>query len=249
MRRLRVLILGGGLLLASCTSAGPHWGANAAYVPSHGRVVRALHRAATDPRTWVPAVGAAVFSLGDLDENVSEWASRETPIFGSTDDADAWSGRLRNVTRFTTLTTAALADSGQRPGQIAINKLRGLSVDAAAWLVSDRITEGVKGAVGRERPNLANDKSFPSGRAADASVLAALSDRNLEYVHASPGLRRAARAALTGVSVLTAWARVEAKAHYPSDVLAGMALGNFVGVFMHDAFLARPCDCWPASRR
>ena len=38
----------------------------------------------------------------------------------------------------------------------------------------------------------------------------------------------------------TAWARVEGGVHYPSDVLFGAALGNFVAVFVHDAFL--PAD-------
>ncbi len=35
----------------------------------------------------------------------------------------------------------------------------------------------------------------------------------------------------------TAWARVEGGKHYPSDVLFGAALGNFVAIFVRDAFL------------
>jgi membrane-associated phospholipid phosphatase len=35
----------------------------------------------------------------------------------------------------------------------------------------------------------------------------------------------------------TAWARVEAGAHYPSDVLVGMSIGNFFGLMFSDAFL------------
>lgn len=41
----------------------------------------------------------------------------------------------------------------------------------------------------------------------------------------------------TTLTVSTAWARVEAKSHFPSDVLAGMALGHFIGAFINDAFL------------
>ena len=33
-----------------------------------------------------------------------------------------------------------------------------------------------------------------------------------------------------------AWARVESGAHYPSDVLAGAALGNFTTLFIQEAF-------------
>jgi hypothetical protein len=35
----------------------------------------------------------------------------------------------------------------------------------------------------------------------------------------------------------TAWARVEAKRHYPADILAGMAIGHFISAFVNDAFL------------
>jgi hypothetical protein len=34
-----------------------------------------------------------------------------------------------------------------------------------------------------------------------------------------------------------AWARVEADAHFPSDVLVGMSIGNFFGRMFDDAFL------------
>jgi hypothetical protein len=34
-----------------------------------------------------------------------------------------------------------------------------------------------------------------------------------------------------------AWARVEGEKHYPTDVLVGAALGNFITRFVHDAFM------------
>jgi hypothetical protein len=37
-----------------------------------------------------------------------------------------------------------------------------------------------------------------------------------------------------------AWARVEGAKHFPSDVLAGAALGYFITAFIHDAFLGLP---------
>ncbi len=39
------------------------------------------------------------------------------------------------------------------------------------------------------------------------------------------------------MTAATAWARIEAKRHYPTDVLAGAALGNFIGAFINDAFI------------
>jgi hypothetical protein len=38
----------------------------------------------------------------------------------------------------------------------------------------------------------------------------------------------------------TAWARVEANEHWLSDVLAGAAVGYFLGSFVHDAFMGLP---------
>ena len=42
---------------------------------------------------------------------------------------------------------------------------------------------------------------------------------------------------LYALTLGTSWARIEAGWHYPSDTLAGMALGNFIASFINDAFL------------
>jgi hypothetical protein len=42
---------------------------------------------------------------------------------------------------------------------------------------------------------------------------------------------------LHALTIGTAWARVEAGAHFPADTLVGMALGNFVSRFFDEAFL------------
>ena len=54
----------------------------------------------------------------------------------------------------------------------------------------------------------------------------------------------------------TAWARVEGGVHYPSDVLAGAALGHFVTSTFTHALLTRPqaqarvtLDLDPVGRR
>jgi membrane-associated phospholipid phosphatase len=52
-----------------------------------------------------------------------------------------------------------------------------------------------------------------------------------------PGARTALEIGAGAITAGTAWARVEAGAHYPSDVLVGVALGNFMGAFFTEAFL------------
>ena len=51
------------------------------------------------------------------------------------------------------------------------------------------------------------------------------------------GARVAANVGIEFTIFGTAWARVEAGEHYPSDVLFGMALGNFFARFATGAFL------------
>jgi hypothetical protein len=50
-------------------------------------------------------------------------------------------------------------------------------------------------------------------------------------------LEYSAKTLETFLGYSVAWARVELGAHYPTDVLAGAVLGNFVSLLLHDAFL------------
>ena len=65
--------------------------------------------------------------------------------------------------------------------------------------------------------------------------------------------KTAMRVGVMTLAAGTAWARVEAKKHFPSDVLAGAALGNFIASFVHDAFLGladdRKIALWVAPSR
>ena len=67
-----------------------------------------------------------------------------------------------------------------------------------------------------------------------------MSNRNLDSIEIQPWLRRTFQSGNFLMAGGTAWARVEAQRHYPSDVLAGAALGNFIVTFIHDAFLNLP---------
>ena len=99
------------------------------------------------------------------------------------------------------------------------------------------ITEGLKAATSRERPNGIDDKSLPSGHAANAAVFNTLTVHNLQAIDMGSRLRTSLEIGAGAVTVGTAWARVESGDHYPSDVLVGMALGNFMGAFFAQTFL------------
>lgn len=69
-----------------------------------------------------------------------------------------------------------------------------------------------------------------------------LASRNLDSIDLGPGTRQALNVGLDALTIGTAWARIEAGAHFPSDTLFSMALGNFCASFFNDAFLAPASD-------
>ena len=97
----------------------------------------------------------------------------------------------------------------------------------------------LKAITDRERPDGSDTESLPSGHATRAFAYVANSRRNLDLMKMSGTARNAFKAWVTARAAGTAWARVEGGKHYPTDVLVGAALGNFVAVLMHDAFLGR----------
>ncbi|HUE87964.1 MAG TPA: phosphatase PAP2 family protein [Vicinamibacterales bacterium] len=84
-----------------------------------------------------------------------------------------------------------------------------------AQLVALTVTQGLKFAVGRTRPD-GEARSFPSGHASAALATARVLHRHLG--------RRAAIPAYA-IAVYTSVSRLQANSHYPSDVIAGAALG------------------------
>jgi len=96
--------------------------------------------------------------------------------------------------------------------------------------------EGLKAVTNRDRPNGGSD-SFPSGHTAFAAVASTMAVRNLGSIPMSDATRLVLTIGADALTFGTAWARVEAGAHYPSDVLVGMAVGNFFGRMFDEAFL------------
>jgi membrane-associated phospholipid phosphatase len=226
--------------LSSCGGSLPdgcRWGQDVTLLPRGDRLKTAARNAFLDPGTWVPAVGALAFQIDGWDRNLSRWAAGNRPIFGSRHAADQASIYLVDAVLGIYIVTGLATPSGDTPGEWTVNKLKGFSVGAGAVALTSLSTAGLKEAVRRNRPDGSSRRSFPSSTSSLAAVYGSLAAQNLNYLEMPPwgrlGLRGGIAALLSGAS----WARLEGKYHYPSDVLAGAALGNFIGRFLNDAFI------------
>lgn len=223
---------------AACAAPpnGTAWGDGATIAPGWRRLGEAALKAATDPFTWAPALGAAALQIGNLDNRISRWANRHNPVFGSRTAAADASDMLDEANVAIYLGTGLAAPvSGQ--DNWVLTKAKGFAVGAAAIFATAGMTVGLKDLSQRQRPVGTGNQSFPSGHASLAGVTDRLSYENLRYYNLSPAERVMTDTGLAGLAFMTGWARVEAGKHHPADVLAGAALGNFFAVFANEAFL------------
>lgn len=235
------LVLLGGVLLGGCASPNHRpWGQDVTLAPGWAKVGEAAKDALLEPNTLVPLLGAATFLTLDLDDNVTDWAIENTPVFGSNKRAETYSDNMIFVATAAYYTTAMLADSGVEDGTVgtnALNKTRGMMAGFGAFALDYGITELLKNTIDRSRPNGSSGGSFPSLHTSGAMVQSKLAIRNLEHTSMSKTGQAWTAAGLYTLSGSIGWARVEAGKHYPSDVLFGYALGNFIGAFVNDAFI------------
>ena len=227
------------VLLTGCGTLpnGRRWGQDATLTPGWGRVGHAALDAALAPEIWVPAAGALAFQVGNIDRKLADWAADHTPVFGSQKGAARASDALQDTMRLAYGITVLATPSGKQFKEWATAKGEGLAVGAAAIGLTAGVTEALKVGIHRPRPDGSDNLSFPSGHTSHTAVLEMLAARNLESLSLPAGGHIALRIGLTTLTAGTAWARVEAHKHFPSDVLAGVALGHFVGAFINDAFL------------
>lgn len=237
---LATLLLAPAICLGCAHAAKPRekWGSQVELIPTSQRLLRALKNAVTDPFVYVPAVAAGVTQIDHWDRKISDWAADENPIFGSEKTANDASDIMLYVLRGQAGVTFFLTSSGKPLSrEWFLNKLQGGLVEAAAYAATQRTTGLLKSVSGRERPDGYDDRSFPSGHTSESFMLMTLANRNLEAVEIDGRLRTAWQVGNSLTAAATGWARVEGRQHYPADVLAGAALGRFLTVFIHDAWL------------
>ncbi len=220
---------------------GRGWGQDAIYPVDLKRIPRAAYNAFFDLQTLIPAAGAVGFAVDDFDEKVSDWATKHHPIFGSEDNARKASDYLVGALHAEAFLTALAAPSGHDPKNWAYAKIKGIGVELVALGVTDGIAYQLKGAIGRDRPDGSKD-GFPSNHSSVGFSSSTLANRNLESIPLPAEVRFPLQVGNLLLATSVAWARVEARKHFPSDVLTGAALGHFLSAFIHDAFLGLPED-------
>ncbi len=190
-----------------------------------------------DPYTIAPLVGAVVFGIGDLDQQTSDWAQRETPVFDSPSSALKASDRLRYGVD-TAASILILTAPAKEEQHWLYQKSVGFLNAASSHSLTLNTTGVLKRETLRDRPNGSGSRdSFPSAHSSTAWNYAAVGRRFNHEAHYAEGVKTILDTGLNLTAASVAWARVEGGVHYPSDVLFGAALGNFFGLFIYDAFL------------
>lgn len=238
------LLVACATLAVSCGTlrGGRRWGEDATLAPGGERLAKAARDAACDPWTWVPLAGAGVLTISDWDEDIARWARDDHPVFGSAAHAESAGQTLRGIEQDAWIASLIATPSGDEAGPWTADKAKGFAVEWAATSATSGLTSALKSDVHRERPDGSNAESFPSSGASDTFAFHALARSNLDSIDMSDDTRGALRIGLGSVAAAEAWSRVEAGKHYPTDVLVGAALGNFVARFVHDGFLGLPDD-------
>jgi membrane-associated phospholipid phosphatase len=158
--------------------------------------------AARDPWVWAPLAGAAVTQANHFDRNISNWARRETPVFGSQANATTWSNDLRSASVAADAVTVLLTPSGEWGASWLLDKFKGYAVDLTAATTAIETTTLLKNVTQRTRPNDSGNDSFPSGHATTAAVYTRLADLNLDEIEITAGARGALD---VGLQVLNFW--------------------------------------------
>jgi membrane-associated phospholipid phosphatase len=226
------------LMFGGCTTLpnGHDWGEDVSFRPGWHRFYEAASAAATSPDVWAPLAGVAAFRIDRWDRKTSDWARDKTPIFGSQERAAKWSNDLRLMSSLAFHISTLATPSGESPEWLE-SKAKGYAVELAAVAATSVTTRELKTAVGRERPDGSDHESFPSGHTSRSAVETQLAKSNLRSIDLNDDTRRLLDVGLDSLTIGTAWARVEAGAHFPSDTLFSMAIGNFMAILFTDAFL------------
>lgn len=210
--------------------------------PFWARIKQAAEFAAKDTTSWLPLAGASTIAIAGLDHKISDAAREHNYLFGSTERANDVSDHLRDICVYSVAITELVRPQRDNGLDWLSEKSQNLSLQAISLGVTSELTGTVKEATERLRPNEGNRRSFPSGHSSAAFAASALDLANIKDNPLLKNYSIPLQAGYTSLAALTAWARVEAGQHYPTDVLVGAGLGNFVAQFFNHAWIHNKTD-------
>jgi membrane-associated phospholipid phosphatase len=162
---------------------------------------------------WAGVGGALALAVHPFDDNVTE------ALTGST-GAKRFFKPGKYMGGLPTLLSTSLAvyitgRAGDHP------KVSHVGMDLIqSLIISEGITQGLKYATRRERPDQSSKTSFPSGHAADTFAFATALERHLGWKYAGPAYILASYVAIS---------RVPSNRHWLSDAVFGSAVGIIAG--------------------
>ncbi|MDH5425090.1 MAG: phosphatase PAP2 family protein [Gammaproteobacteria bacterium] len=198
---------------------------------------RATQAAIKHPSNWGPLLAATIIAAADKDVEISDWAQRETPVFGSMRSAENASDSLVDSLVISAGVSALfIADHSNGSDMLSTNA-ETFFVEAIGLSANSVITSGVKSATDRTRPNHYDQRSFPSGHTSKAFAAAKFTEHNIQQLELNDNTKKYFDWIFNSAAYATGWARVESGWHYPADVLAGAAVGGIVASIFTDMYL------------
>jgi hypothetical protein len=234
-----ILVLLAMLLSAGCASF-PNRGA--AVFPGWKRVNEAAVDAALAPQTWAPLAGAMVLRMGNLDNKLADWAYENTPVFGSPANAERYGDYLAAGLYAANAVSSLATPAPLKLRTKILNKLNLIAIKVAACELADGVEE-LQNIAGVIRPDFSAFYKSPWGPVTQSGISAARASRNLDYLRISKTGKTTINTGLTAMYLGMAWSRIESGQSSPFRVLTSMALGNFIGSFINNAFFG------PESRK
>lgn len=228
--------------LAGCslfTKKG-NWGRKAFWPLKGSNISDAFKKNISSPHVWIPAAGASVIWAGNWDKKISDWIYDENIFFDNHDDSDRWSDSLDKILVYEMNITPLFTASSQEDDTFidyAASKTKGYLVIAVSGQVADHTHNQLTKVFKRQRPGNGDHRSFPSGHSTKAGSRNVIISKNLDAIPMNEYLRYGIKTVNTTAASLLLWSRVEAKAHYPTDVLMGYSLGAFVSGFLYDSLM------------
>jgi len=203
-------------LFLGCSSTNISW----------EKTKEASYKAATDPVTWVPAVGGGIL-YATYDDDITQYYM-DHHIIDEEIDED-----LRQING-TLMYATAIFEHNETTKQTA----KRFAVDAIGSNVAKIVTGEVEYFVTKETPDKKHENAIGSHHATDTFANSALTRKNVEDM-SIPTWGKYTLNTISYVSASgSAFARVQEGGHSFGDQMINASIGNFIGVFFYELLLS-----------